>query len=52
MEFAVKLFDKTTFKTQDRPALIKEIEILRIMNHENVVSILETFENEQYIFLV
>ncbi|CAD8166285.1 unnamed protein product [Paramecium octaurelia] len=51
-EFAVKLFDKTTFKPQDRQALLKEIELMRIMKHENVVSILETYENEQYIFLV
>ncbi|CAD8146185.1 unnamed protein product [Paramecium octaurelia] len=51
-EFAVKLFDKTTFKTQDRPALLKEIELMRIMNHQNVVTILETYENEQYIFIV
>ncbi|CAD8160126.1 unnamed protein product [Paramecium pentaurelia] len=51
-EFAVKLFDKTTFKTQDRPALLKEIELMRIMNNKNVVSILETYENEQYIFIV
>ncbi|CAD8076132.1 unnamed protein product [Paramecium sonneborni] len=51
-EFAVKLFDKTTFKCQDRPALLKEIELMRIMNHKNVVTILETYENEQYIFII
>ncbi|CAD8064607.1 unnamed protein product [Paramecium sonneborni] len=51
-EFAVKLFDKTTFKSQDRAALLKEIELMRIMNHKNVVTILETYENEQYIFII
>ncbi|CAD8067714.1 unnamed protein product [Paramecium primaurelia] len=51
-EFAVKVFDKQILKSQDRPALLKEIELLRLMNHKNVVTIQETYENDQYIYLV
>ncbi|CAD8145590.1 unnamed protein product [Paramecium octaurelia] len=51
-EFAVKVFDKSILKSQDRRALLKEIELLRLMNHKNVVTIQETYENDQYIYLV
>ncbi|CAD8074712.1 unnamed protein product [Paramecium sonneborni] len=51
-EFAVKVFEKSILKSQDRPALLKEIELLRLMNHKNVVTILETYENDLYVYLV
>lgn len=35
-----------------QPALIKEIAILRLMDHKGVIKMFEVYENENYIFLV
>ncbi|KAL4508084.1 hypothetical protein ABPG72_021457 [Tetrahymena utriculariae] len=53
-EFAVKAFEKDKFAQIeiDRPALIKEISILRKMNHPGVIKMYEVYENETHIFLV
>ncbi|CAD8153251.1 unnamed protein product [Paramecium pentaurelia] len=51
-ELAVKVFDKTILQCKDKLALLKEIELLRLMNHKNVVSIQEIYENDYYIYLV
>ncbi|CAD8158498.1 unnamed protein product [Paramecium octaurelia] len=51
-EFAVKVFDKTLMQSQDQAALLKEIELLRVMNHKNIINIQEAFENDQYIYIV
>ncbi|CAK77788.1 unnamed protein product (macronuclear) [Paramecium tetraurelia] len=51
-EFAVKVFDKTLMQSQDQASLLKEIELLRVMNHKNIINIQEAFENDQYIYIV
>ena len=32
--------------------MIKELEILRRMDHPNVITVLETFESKKYLFIV
>ncbi|CAD8192605.1 unnamed protein product [Paramecium pentaurelia] len=51
--YAVKMFEKQLLlDTKYRQAIRKEIQILRLMDHPNVLSIVECFESEQCIFLV
>jgi serine/threonine protein kinase len=53
-KFAIKTIEKT--KLQETPrnlcALAKEIEILRRINHPNVIKLFEVYENELYVHLV
>jgi calcium/calmodulin-dependent protein kinase I len=51
---AVKAFDKDKFQdlNVDKPALVKELSIMRKMDHRGVIKLFEVFENETYIFLV
>ncbi|CAD8105937.1 unnamed protein product [Paramecium sonneborni] len=50
-EFASKIYDKSSDKF-DLECIIKELDILRKMDHPNVVQLLETFETQKYIFLI
>ncbi|CAD8177942.1 unnamed protein product [Paramecium octaurelia] len=50
-EFAVKIYDKQSSKF-DSDCIIKELEILRKMDHPNVISVLETFESQKSVFIV
>ncbi|KAM3131397.1 hypothetical protein pb186bvf_016469 [Paramecium bursaria] len=52
--FAVKAFDKLKFQDikVDKPALVKELSIMRKMDFRGVIRLYEVFENECYIFLV
>ncbi|CAK60095.1 unnamed protein product (macronuclear) [Paramecium tetraurelia] len=50
-DFAAKIYDKSSDKF-DPECIIKEIDILRKMDHPNVISLLETFETQKYIFLI
>lgn len=46
-EFAVKVFEKKRLVNQvDRPALIKELDILRKLNHNGVLNLVEAFESD------
>lgn len=53
-EYAVKAFDKTQFSNIaiDKPALLKELDILRQMQHSGVISLSGVFESDQFIFVV
>ncbi|CAD8088989.1 unnamed protein product [Paramecium primaurelia] len=50
-EFAVKIYDKKSHKF-DSECIIKELEILRKMDHTNVITVLETFESQKSVFIV
>jgi calcium/calmodulin-dependent protein kinase I len=47
----VKIYDKQLDKF-DKECAIKELGILRKMDHPNVMTILETFESMKYLFIV
>ncbi|CAD8179457.1 unnamed protein product [Paramecium pentaurelia] len=50
-EFAVKIYDKLSNKF-DSECVIKELDILRKMDHPNVITVLETFESQKYVFII
>ncbi|CAD8202370.1 unnamed protein product [Paramecium octaurelia] len=51
--YAVKMFEKQLLlDPRDKSAILKEIQILRLMDHPNVLSIKECYESDQCIFLV
>ncbi|CAK68583.1 unnamed protein product (macronuclear) [Paramecium tetraurelia] len=52
--YAVKAFDKLKFQDIriDKPALIKELSIMRKMEFVGVIKLCEVFENDNYIFMV
>ncbi|CAD8107858.1 unnamed protein product [Paramecium primaurelia] len=53
MEFAVKTFEKSLLVLpSDRIALAKELEIARLFDHPNLMQFYESFESEQFIFVV
>ncbi|CAD8070156.1 unnamed protein product [Paramecium sonneborni] len=53
VENAVKVFEKTSFSQMtDRLALLKEVHILRQLQHSNIIELHEVFETKTQIFLV
>lgn len=52
--FAVKAFSKAYIKAQDRgrDSLINEIQILKTINHPNIIELLEVHETEKSLYLV
>ncbi|CAD8166289.1 unnamed protein product [Paramecium octaurelia] len=52
-EYAVKTFDKSNLQKQiEIEAILREIDILRIVQHPRVIKLLETYESETHIFVV
>ncbi|CAK60742.1 unnamed protein product (macronuclear) [Paramecium tetraurelia] len=52
-EFAVKTFEKSLLiLPSDKIALAKELEIARLFEHPNLMQYYESFESEQFIFVV
>lgn len=49
---AVKIIDKLMLEEQDRIRLKYEIDILKNLNHPNIVRLYEVYENRSCIFLV
>lgn len=49
---AVKMIDKLTMDEQERVRLKFEIDILKNLNHPNIVRLYEVYENKSNIFLV
>ena len=49
---AVKMIDKLTMDEQERVRLKFEIDILKNLNHPNIVRLFEVYENKSNIFLV
>jgi len=54
--FAVKAFTKESLiisnKSNAKPSMINEIEIMRVLDHENVIKLYEVYETERSIYLV
>lgn len=51
-ELAVKLLEKQHMSLHEKELLRTEIAILRLVEHENVVKLVDVLENERYIFIV
>ena len=49
---AVKIIDKLQLEEADRVRLKYEIEILKNLNHPNIVRLYEVYENRSTIFMV
>ena len=49
---AVKLIKKEKVTENDLVTVRREIEVMRICQHPNIVSIIDTFENSDYIYIV
>jgi len=53
-DLAVKTFDKSLLLRQDKAkaSLINEINLMRKLNHENIIKLHEVYESENHIYLV
>jgi len=49
---AVKIIKKKEMSNQDLELLKREIEILKICQHPNIIRMLDIFENQEYIYIV
>jgi serine/threonine protein kinase len=50
--FAVKVLSKKKMSEEDKVHLKTEIEILKLLDHPNIVRLIEVFEEDQYFCLV
>jgi len=54
--YAVKSFTKESIilsnKNNAKPAIVNEIEIMRVLNHENTIKLYEVYETEKSIYLI
>ncbi|CAD8208118.1 unnamed protein product [Paramecium octaurelia] len=53
-QFAIKCFDKNQIQKSSKnlQSLQKELKILRLMRHKQVMTLIETFETVSYVFVV
>ena len=51
-EYAVKIINKQKLQKKDLGFIMKEKNYMKIVKHPNIVSLIEDFENEKYIYLV
>ena len=51
-EYAVKIIDKQKLEKKDIGYIMQEKNYMKIIKHPNIVSLIEDFENEKYIYLV
>ena len=51
-EYAVKIINKQKLQKKDLGFIIHEKNYMKIIKHPNIVSLVEDFENEKYIYLV
>ena len=51
-EYAVKIIDKQKLEKKDIGFIMHEKNYMKIIKHPNIVSLIEDFENEKYIYLV
>ena len=49
---AIKIMKKQAMTTQDMELQKREIEILKICQHPNIIRLLDVFENQDYIYIV
>ncbi|XP_043652645.1 MAP/microtubule affinity-regulating kinase 3 [Drosophila teissieri] len=51
-EVAIKLIDKTTLNTIARQKLYREVRIMKMLNHPNIVRLFQVIESERTLYLV
>ena len=51
-EYAVKIINKQQLNKKDLGYIMKEKNYMKIIKHPNIVSLIEDFEDEKYIYLV
>ncbi len=51
-EVAVKILNKSKLSAEDITLAKREIEILKLCQHPNIIQLLDTFENPDYIYIV
>ncbi len=51
-EVAVKILNKSKLSAEDINLAKREIEILKLCQHPNIIRLLDTFENPDYIYIV
>jgi serine/threonine protein kinase len=51
-EVAVKLVKKTDLSIKDLELLRREIEVLKVCQHPNIIRFYDVFENQDYIYIV
>lgn len=52
-KYAVKIINKDKLKlSEDYELLLREIELMKIIKHKNVINLLDYFEEKHYIYLV
>ena len=49
---AVKQIEKREMQSADMELCLNEIEILKVLNHDNVIRLIDVFENEKSIYMV
>ena len=49
---AIKILKKKKMDPEDFELYKREVEILKICQHPNIIRLLDVFENEEYIFIV
>ena len=51
-EYAVKIIEKQKLKKNDLDLIIQEKNYMKLIKHPNIVSLIEDFEDEKYIYFV
>ncbi|EDV49533.1 MAP/microtubule affinity-regulating kinase 3 [Drosophila erecta] len=51
-EVAIKLIDKTSLNTIARQKLYREVKIMKMLNHPNIVRLFQVIESERTLYLV
>ena len=51
-EYAVKIIEKNKLKKKDMDLILQEKNYMKLIKHQNIVSLKEDFEDEKYIYLV
>lgn len=49
---AIKILKKKKMDPEDFELYKREVEILKICQHPNIIRLLDVFENQEYIFIV
>ena len=50
-EVGIKIMNKKAMKTEDIELFRREIEILKISQHPNIIRLLDVFETAEFIFI-
>jgi len=49
---AIKILNKRKMKDNDLEQIRREVDIMKILNHDNIVTFIDHFENSEFIFIV